>query len=72
MTKTLKSIIIKGETIATIAMKMMYVRGLPFAYLPQFDAHNHSQLSVWYQGADWSLTGQFNDLDLQGDIIIIL
>lgn len=28
-----------------------------WVYLPQFDAHDHPQLSIWYQGADWGLTG---------------
>lgn len=36
-----------------------------WVYLPQFDAHDHPQLSFWYQGADWGLTGKLNNLDLQ-------
>lgn len=36
-----------------------------WVYLPQFDAHDHPQLSIWYQGADWGLTGKLNNLDLQ-------
>lgn len=35
------------------------------AYLPQFDTHDHPQLRIWYEGADWGLTGQLNNLDLQ-------
>lgn len=41
------------------------LRGLSGAYLPQFDTHDHPQLSVWYQGADWGLTRKLNNLDLQ-------
>lgn len=35
------------------------------AYLPQVDAHDHPQLCIRHQGADWTLTGKLYDPDLQ-------
>lgn len=38
--------------------KLLIFQDVSGTYLPQFDAHHHSQLSIWYQGADLSFTGQ--------------
>lgn len=45
-------------------LQSWHLRSTWKTYLPQFYAHDHSQLWVWYQGADWLLTGQLNNLDL--------